>query len=382
MKVLLTINDLSASSGGPTTCTCDLMNALFKVNHEVRLLTRGVHDENDILVGYGEEWLKTFPCDYITPLQYSNNIKNVLQETDVDLYHCNGLWMYSNHITCKVARDKSKPYILSPHGMLYSNALRYKRWKKWPMLKLWFDKDVHKADCLHATCDAEARHIRTYGYKGPIAVIPNPVVFPEYATLATSKPEGKIQIGFLGRLNPIKKIEQVLYALAALAESERSQFVFKIMGKGWDDYESFLRSEVNRLGLNDLVDFVGFVNGEEKYSRLRDLSALFVPSESENFGMIVPEALICGTPVYASTGTPWSELNNGYGWWRDNTVENITNILRELLSMPQNEILAMGAKGRLAIEQTYRDTIVAEKMQKLYQWVMGEISQPEFVQTL
>lgn len=382
MKVLLTINDLSASSGGPTTCTCDLMNALFKVNSDVRLLTRGARDENDILVGDGEEWLQTFPFDYISPLQFSKNIKKVLQDIDVDLYHCNGLWMYSNHITCKVARDKGKPYILSPHGMLYPNALRYKRWKKWPMLKLWFNKDVHKAACLHATCDAEARHIRTYGYKGPIAVIPNPVVFHKYATLATSKPMDKIQIGFLGRLNPIKKIEQVLYALATLSADEKSKFVFKIIGKGWDEYEAFLRSEVDRLCLNDMVEFVGFVNGKEKYALLRDFAALFVPSESENFGMIVPEALICGTPVFASTGTPWSELNNGYGWWRHNSVENIADILRELLVKSESDILAMGSKGRLAMEQNYLDTIVAEKMQNLYQWIMGEISQPEFVQTL
>ena len=52
------------------------------------------------------------------------------------------------------------------------------------------------------------------------------------------------------------------------------------------------------------------MQGREKYERLANIWTLFVPSAQENFGMIVPEALICGTPVYASLGTPWGELND------------------------------------------------------------------------
>ena len=126
----------------------------------------------------------------------------------------------------------------------------------------------------------------------------------------------------MGRLHPIKKVENLIYALSLLSKEEQSGLSLQIMGKYDDCYEEFLKTEVKRLGLDDCVEFVGFVSGEDKYDRLSRLWALMVPSTQENFGMIVPEALICGTPVYASLGTPWGELNEYQcGWWKDNAPE-------------------------------------------------------------
>ena len=106
------------------------------------------------------------------------------------------------------------------------------------------------------------------------------------------------------------------------------------MGKYDEQYEQWLKEEVKRLRLEDIVEFVGFVSGKEKYERLSKLSALMVPSAQENFGMIVPEALICGTPVYASLGTPWGELNDcDAGWWKNNAPETIASVITEIISL-------------------------------------------------
>lgn len=448
MKVLHTISDLSAKSGGPSTCTLDLLNGLYDINAGVDLLTVSSPD----ILGAGSPWLKVEPCDYRTPLGFSKNIKRALVESDYDLYHANALWSYTVHKTCKVARQKGKPYILSPHGMLYPTALAIKRWKKVPMVWWWFNKDIKAATCLHATCQQEAEYCRQFGYKGPIAVIPNAVVFPEFLlnesenfsrtntnltndtnrscstqntvdlckaspfeiTSACSK---KKTIGFLGRLHPIKKVENVLYALALLRDELKSNenlvenegmdvlsgrhFVpqnpdenqaenqvqnlsdlvsFQIMGKFDDKYEQWLKDEVKRLNLEDCVEFVGFVSGKDKYDRLTKLSALMVPSAQENFGMIVPEALICGTPVYASLGTPWNELNEcNAGWWESNEPETITKVILDILSKSDSELRAMGAKGRKLMEEKYEQHKVAQMMVNLYKWINGEGPKPEFV---
>lgn len=392
MKVLQTITGLSAASGGPTTCTHDLMVGLNAIGAPVDLMTS--HCPEDDILGEGSDWLKTIERDYCTPLQISKNFKRGLINSDYDVYHGNALWTYPTHITCKTARNKGKPYILSPHGMLYPTALAIKRWKKIPMLWLWFYKDIHSATCIHATCQQEAEHVREFGYKGPIAVIPNPVVFPEGVEPATSKPKEK-SIGFLGRLNPIKKVENLLYGAVKAIEDGCEPFTIEIMGKGDNKYEEFLRNECERLGIADRVHFVGFVNGKEKYDRLAKLWALFVPSVQENFGMIVPEALICGTPVYASLGTPWSELNgipstsmthdsiamtHRCGWWKDNRPETIANVIREIIDMDESQCLAMGANGRKLIEEKYEQHKVAQMMYDLYRWIAGEIEKPEFVQ--
>lgn len=375
MKVLQTIPGLSAKSGGPSTCTRDLLEGLHAIHANVDLLT---FDSPDNL-GEGSSWLKVVENDSFSPFGFSKNFREALDDSDYDIYHCNAIWMYSNHITCKTARDKKKPYVLSPHGMLYPTALAIKYWKKWPALKLWFNKDIHSATCIHATCQQEAEHVRAFGYKGPIAVIPNPVVFPEGIELASNKPKEK-SIGFLGRLHPIKKVENILYGAAKAIEEGCEYFSIEIMGKGDDKYEEFLRNEAERLGIADRVHFVGFVNGKDKYDRLAKLWALMVPSVQENFGMIVPEALICGTPVYASLGTPWNELNEfEAGWWKDNSPETIANVIHEIMEMGESQCLAMGANGRKFIEEKYEQKKVAQMMIDLYRWISGEIEKPYFV---
>ena len=379
MRVLQTINSLSPQLGGPSSCTYELMQGLSDIGAGVNLLTvkcKGTEEHN---LGEGCLWLKEVDNDYRTPLCFSRNLKNTLILSDYDVYHVNTLWMYQSHITCQIAREKKRPYILSPHGMLYPNALKIKRWKKWPMLKLWFNQDIHKAACLHATCHKEMEHCRSFGYQGPIAVIPNAVVFPDEVGLCKSKPKGKKQLGFLGRLHPIKKVENLLYAMALLTKEEQELLSLQIMGKYDEQYEAFLKAEVKRNGLEKCVEFVGFVDGREKYNRLSRLSALMVPSESENFGMIVPEALICGTPVYASTGTPWEELNvHGCGWWKDNSPTMIAGVMREILKKSEEEIIDMGARGRKLMEEKYEQHKVATMMKDLYEWVASGGVKPNF----
>lgn len=47
---------------------------------------------------------------------------------------------------------------------------------------MYFKKDILEATCLHATCKQEMDNIRLFGYKGPIAIIANPVAIPYYAS--------------------------------------------------------------------------------------------------------------------------------------------------------------------------------------------------------
>lgn len=382
MKTLQTISGFSAKSGGTSTCTYDLMTALHAIGCNVDLLTVTPKDIRDNNLGKDCQWLKEVDNDYRTPFVMSKNARRFLENSDYNLYHCNALWMGINHDTCRIARAKKKPYIISPHGMLYPTALKVHSWKKNILRTLWYNKDIMEATCLHVTCEQEKDYCRTFGYKGPIAVIPNCVSFPKGVSLKTSlaKVNGRRQIGFLGRLHPIKKVENLLYALALLPHELQKQVSLQIMGKYDDVYDEWLKAETRRLNISDSVEFVGFVGGADKYERLSRLSALFVPSEQENFGMIVPEALICGTPVYASLGTPWEELNTRQcGWWRDNSPETIAEVIKEIMSMSENELLEMGKNGRQLMEDRYEQHKVASMMKRLYEWIINGGEKPNFV---
>ena len=233
------------------------------------------------------------------------------------------------------------------------------------------------ASCLHATCKQEMEHIREFGYRGPVAIIPNPMVLPAPPS-AKRSPKAKKAFGFLGRLHPIKKVENLFYGVELLKERQQECELW-IMGGGLPDYEDFLRHEAERLGLTN-VKFLGFVNGQEKYEKLAQLSALFVPSDFENFGMIVTEALSVGTPVMASLGTPWELLNEQQcGWWCNRTPENIAGVMKQVLDMSLDQLDEMGERGKVMVKERFAAEQVAKMMMQLYAWLLNGGEKPGFV---
>ncbi|MCI9286320.1 MAG: glycosyltransferase [Muribaculaceae bacterium] len=383
MKVLHTIGGFGAKSGGTSTCTYDLLSAINSLDDSsvAELLTPSVTDKTDRIMGNCEPWIKVVENDYRTPLSYSSNMSDFLKRSDYDIYHTNGMWMHINHSTCAIARKKGKPYIITPHGMLYPEALARSAWKKWPLRKIWFDRDIRDAACIHVTCEDEMHHVRALGYNGPIALIGNPVNVLDYTIeiFGNRKPNQShlFHVGFLGRLHPRKKVENII---AGVALSPHKNVRVLIIGKGDEEYERFLAMESKRLGVDNQVHFLGFLNGREKYEQLSRLDALFVPSDMENFGMIIPEALIVGTPVMASLGTPWQILNDEKcGWWVDNSPESITGVIGDLTSKSVEERMDMGMRGRDYILRTFSAKKVAEQMVMLYQWILGMNKKPEFV---
>ena len=377
MKILQTISGFGAHSGGTSTCTYDLLTAMHQAGCDVDLMTTATDD----LMGQGETWIKALDNDCISPYGYSRNMNRYLRQTDYDLYHTNGMWMHCNHETCAAARQKGRPYVITPHGMLYPQALARSAWKK-KLLLAWggVDKDLKRAACIHCTCQEEMKHYRALGYENPVAVIPNPVPVPNF--ISELKNERSIKrIGFLGRLHPRKNVEALIQAWELLGISTQDVRLV-IMGKGDEEYEALLKKYVKQQNLQH-VEFAGFVTGREKFERLASLTALCVPSDFENFGMIVTEALSVGTPVIASLGTPWEDLNTRHcGYWVNNDVHTLAETIEKVLALPAKEIAAMGENGKLLVKEKYQDTQVAAMMTQLYHWIIDGGTQPEFVYSI
>lgn len=378
MKILQTIAGFGAHSGGTSTCTYDLLSAMHGMGCDVDLMTVKVKDPTDKLMGHGEEWIKALDNDCRTPYGWSPNMTRFLRASDYDIYHTNGMWMHCNHETCTIARQKGKPYVITPHGMLYPQALARSAWKKKLLLDLGgVEKDLRHATCIHATCDVEMKHYRALGYTNPVAIIPNPMPIPSFIDDIKSEKSIK-RIGYLGRIHPYKNTEALINAWITLGDEVKDAQLI-IMGRGDNEYEAKMHQLVARHNLTN-VEFAGFVNGREKFERLASLTALCVPSITENFGMTVTEALSVGTPVIASLGTPWQELNTKHcGWWVDNDVETLADTISQALSLPQDEIEKMGNNGKRLVNEKYRDTQVAAMMKQLYEWILYEGVKPDFV---
>lgn len=106
MTVLQTIPEFGSLSGGTSTSTYDLLSTMNLMGCPIDLLTLQPSNPLDHLMGRGEEWIKVFPNDSLSPFKYSQNIRQFLLHKDYDLYHTNGLWLYCNHETCLIARKR------------------------------------------------------------------------------------------------------------------------------------------------------------------------------------------------------------------------------------------------------------------------------------
>lgn len=378
MKILHTVSSLGTRCGGPSQSIYATVSGLNRLGIRADILTLDVRDATkDHLTGT-DDFIKVQPRDEFSPLAISPNMRGYLnRHMEYDIYQTHGLWMDINHATCTFARKLGKPYIITPRGMLYPEALARSSWKKKVMLALGHKKDVALASCIHATCKQEMEHYRSLGFTNPVAVIPNPVAIPDFIA-SIQRPNDRFRIGFLGRIHPRKHVHDLIEAWTRMGDSVNDGELL-IIGQGDESYMQQLHTQVGRAGLTN-VRFAGFLSGKAKFEALASLTALFVPSDFENFGMIIPEALIVGTPVMASLGTPWEELNtHRCGWWRDNSVESLCECIKMAHSMATNELNAMGARGRELILASYSSEKVAEMMAFLYGWLLGKNEKPDFV---
>ena len=320
------------------------------------------------------------PVHYTDPpiipkLDYSPSYKrNIKAIGDFDIYHAQGVWQYPTYAIADIAIQKRKPYLITPRGMLYPQdiAKSNKIFKKLS-LKLRLLKTLNKAACIQVTFIDEMIHCRNLGITSPIAIIPNPIEIKEYTE---TKKDNIFRLGYLGRLSPRKNVEGLIYAFTEL-KKEKSELL--IIGGGDSQYESFLKKEVKRLNLHN-VHFTGFLSGKEKDEAIASISVLVMPSEFENLGNVILEGLVRKIPCIATYGSPWEELNTHHcGWWVEYSSEAIKEAIKEAISTPNEELKAMGERGKKLMENSYSIEAVASKMKQLYEWILGQSPKPEFV---
>jgi len=103
--------------------------------------------------------------------------------------------------------------------------------------------------------------------------------------------------------------------------------------------------------------------GEEKEVAFEWCDALVLPSRSENFGLVVAEALARGKPVITTKGTPWERVvEHGCGWWVEVTAEALRDAIMECVNMPRSELAKMGERGRVWMTQEYDWGMIAKRV--------------------
>jgi glycosyltransferase involved in cell wall biosynthesis len=231
----------------------------------------------------------------------------------------------------------------------------------------------------------EAEEIRALGLRRPIAVIANGLDLErEFASERLGELAGSDaacfgpgrRVVFLSRVHPKKGLALMLQAWRMLGDL-RTAHRLVIAGPGEPAHVASLERELGAFG--DGVEYLGPVHGDNRLRLLVGSDLLLLPSHSENYGMVVAEALACARPVITTTGTPWSSLvSEECGWWVRPRPVALAGALREALTVPLERLREMGARGRRLVEREHSVRITALRMEAVYEWVCGSRPRPDW----
>lgn len=276
-----------------------------------------------------------------------------------------------------------------------------REWGKWPSA-WWWSIVPRAADYIVCISNFLADCVREKGYRGPIAIIPNGVnerllAIHRSDHLLSSRlnPRGeKIfshQPDSLAKIDPriagsdadsdskwsdlpiIFSASRLVYknGIDILLESAaklKDEFAFKIILAGDGPERDRLKGDVQRLGLDARVEFLGSIPYEqlpEHYAR----ADIFVrPSRSEGLGSAFLEAMAAGlVTVGTSVGGIPDFLKDGKTGFlvKPNNAEDLARVLRKIFMMNANERRCIIEEARRCVQEKYTWSIIAKQMKNI-----------------
>lgn len=292
------------------------------------------------------------------------------------LVHVHGLWFPFEVRACRLALRKGMKLVVSPHGMLDPWALRQKWWKKKFAWHLYQKQLLKKADLLIVNSEREKENVRKLGVRTEIAVIPNGVdMGAEGDELQRHRPERTLL--FLSRIAPGKGIPELLSAWHRI--SDKRGYRLRIVGYAQADYGQNIQDLVDRLRVNDSVSLEGPLYGRDKWQAMCDADYFVLPSHSENFAIVVAEALAAGLPVITTDQTPWQRLvRDGAGWICGISSEEVERAVVTAIALEDDQRTLMGQRAR-AISKDYDWSTIVRQYQHVYDWLQGAQDKPDWM---
>jgi len=358
--------------GGPTLSVYQLCLGLAGNGCEVGVLTTDANGPNavldidttrDVQIVDG---LCVRYCHRIMDVSVSPTLLGLLRSRIrwADVVHLMAVYSFPTIPTLLACKLMGKPVVWSPRGML-------QRWEgtRRPRLKALWELVCRicspRRMVLHVTSDEEGRESSKRFPTTDIALVPNGVEVPK--TIDYAEGTKGFRIVYLGRLDPIKGIENLLTACNLLGDLGAS-LTLTIGGSGDSNYTEKIQGYVKGLAIAKQVRMVGTVTGEAKRKLFENADVVVAPSYKENFNIVVAEALAHGVPVIASKGTPWKRVEEvGCGLWVDNDPESLAAAIKTISRMPFRE---MGRKGREWMQREFSWNLAAQRMVKLYQSIL------------
>ena len=169
-------------------------------------------------------------------------------------------------------------------------------------------------------------------------------------------PEPGRYLAFLGRVSPEKRVDRAIAIAMACAQPLR------IAAKVDRADRDYFEHEIVPLLDHPLIDFVGEIGDDEKNDFLGGASALLFPIDwPEPFGLVMIEALACGTPVVAFRGGSVAEvIDHGVTGFVVETLDDAVEATRRIQLLDR-------ARCRATFERRFSAARMARDYVRIYQ---------------
>lgn len=229
---------------------------------------------------------------------------------------------------------------------------------------------VSGASAVHYTSTSErdgavALHRGVPGYVVPLGAV------PDNADRSASRPDwwpltAGVTVAFLGRIASKKRIDLLLNAFAE-ATVDFPHATLIVAGPDDDGLRAGYEVQARSLGISTRVIWPGTITGAAKFWLLKKCDVFVLPSDNENFGVALAEALSFGRPVVTSSGVALHQLVRDFGAGvvvPQGSHEALTRAIRSLIIDKDARSRASAAAFLLA--PTFSWPRCAESLTELY----------------
>ena len=367
MRIVQIVASLEARHGGPSISVPKLANAMAEFEPTIELLATGPERATRRVAAPCPQQI--FPRGWPESLCPCRGLARYVANVEADILHSHGLWLRPLHYVHRRSRQRGIPHVISPRGMMAPWAWENRRWKKQLAEALIHPGALRAARGWHATSAEEAEDIRRLGFKQPICIAPNGVEAPAEAALAEAReywqrvcPEAwtRPTALFFSRFHRKKRVLELIDLWLQHAPAD---WLLLMVGIPQEYSVEQLQAYIIRNSGGGRIIVHDGTNAPPPYVA----GCLFLlPSHSENFGLVVAEALAHGLPVLVTDTMPWAAVNQtDYGWcgpW-----EQYASALKAALALGPDTLRSRGVQAKDWVIREYSWRQSARRVLDFYQ---------------
>lgn len=376
MKVLQTPVRFYPYIGGVENYVYYLSGELVKSGYQVKVICANEPPLETTQVVEGIEVERLSYVGKIANTNLTPGLPGKLSAEDYDVIHTHIPTPWSADWSAFYAKSKDKPLVVTYHNDIIGSGIASIIARIYNSIGLnYVLKSADKIIITQPNYMNSSQHLKKYAEK--IEVIPTGVDLDKFQPVKSLKDENTPLIFFLSVLDEFHRYKGLDYLLSALKIVKNKIPNFKLIVGGKGVLQDHYHEMAANMGLNDNVEFAGFIPDEEIAGYYSQANVFVLPSISslqEGFGIVALEALACKTPVITTeivgVAEDLAQVEGGMVV-PPKDVHKLADAILEVLEDVQLQ-KDMGDRGRKLVEEKYTWKSVASSMEKVYKNILSK----------